>query len=76
MPTTSVLVPKAAMDEDNFSAPGKHNVRSSGQISPIDTKAIAKPMGYPTNQHLRLAAGLTNARHATTHDIRNIMKQL
>ncbi len=37
-------MPKAAMDENDLAVPGKNNVWTPGEILPMQTKAVAKPM--------------------------------
>lgn len=43
-PAALMAVPVAAVNEDDLSAAGEHNVGRSGQIPAVQTKAVAEPV--------------------------------
>src|SRR5688572_8472113 len=51
--TKSALMemPETPMHEDNPLCRRKDEVRSTGQIAPMEAKAIAQPVRFPTNKH-------------------------
>jgi hypothetical protein len=51
------------MDEDHFSPARKDEIRRSGQISPVQTKPIAKRMDETPNDNLRLGVLAFDQRH-------------
>jgi hypothetical protein len=69
-----MLVPEAPVNEDHLPPTWKNDVWRAGQVSPVNAKPITKPMRKPANQHLGLAPGLADARHASPHDVRYIFK--
>jgi len=47
-----MLMPKTPMDKDGQPMPGEHNVRTSRQIAPMQSKAIAGAMQELSNRDL------------------------
>jgi hypothetical protein len=47
-----VAVPETSIDKYNFATAGKHHVRLSGQILPVNPKAISHTMEQTSNFYL------------------------
>jgi hypothetical protein len=61
--TPRVLVPEAAVDEDDFAEPRKHHVGSAGQISGVQAVAETHPMHEPADRHFRLCVLASHTGH-------------
>jgi hypothetical protein len=63
LPATSVLVPKAAVDEYRFSPPRKHEVGASGQIAAMQPKSVPQFVYPLSHDYFRFRVLTANARH-------------
>lgn len=60
---SGVLMPKTAMNEYDFAPRGEHNVRLSGEISPVEPEPVAKAVDHATNCKLWSRIPAANAAH-------------
>ena len=63
-------VPKAPVHKDDFAPRGKHQVRPSRQIFPMQTIAITQSVKQSAHLHFRLHAFGFDLRHYVTADLR------
>lgn len=52
-PASGVLVPKASVDKDCDTQPGQDNIRSSRQVTPMQSEPEAGTVENSTSRHLR-----------------------
>lgn len=60
---TGVHVPKTTVNEDRFPSPGKDQVRSAGQVSPVKPVTISHRMRQAANGHLRSRIPASDCAH-------------
>jgi hypothetical protein len=61
--TISVLVPEAAVDEDDLARRRKDDVGTTGKVSSMQTEAIAQSMSQGTHDQFGLGIPASNAPH-------------
>jgi hypothetical protein len=70
-----MLMPKAAMYEYDFAAPGENDIGRTRQVAPVDPEPVAQSMRHLPDNQLRLTVGFADEGHTSTHDVRNIIKR-
>ncbi len=66
----SVIMPETPIHEHYLPARRKHQIRTPGQIRPMQPVAIPQPMKQPTHLHLRLHPLRFHPRHYPAADFR------
>ena len=61
--STSMLMPEAAVHEDDRPVPGQHEIRRSGKISPVEPEPVAKSVDQPPYGDLGRGVGRFHLRH-------------
>ena len=59
----NVLMPEAAMNEDDLSQPGKDQIGSARQITAVQAEPVSQAMSRPPDRELRLRVRLCDAPH-------------
>lgn len=70
-----VLMPEAAMHEDDLLQPGEHKIRSSGKIGAVEAEPVAHRVRKPPNGELGLGVLLSDSPHvfADVHEPGSLM---
>lgn len=61
--TVRVSVPEASVDEHDFTPPGKHDIRSTGQVSAMQAIPVVHRVEQATDNHLGLRVATSNGGH-------------
>jgi hypothetical protein len=62
-PAPWMTMPEAAVHEDDCSVTCQHNIRTTRKVTPVETKAEAKPVQERTNGSLGDCVPVTDAGH-------------
>jgi len=58
-----VAMPVVAVDLDDFSASGEHDVRAPGQSSALDPESVSHPVEHGADKQLGLGIPVADAGH-------------
>ena len=58
-----MLMPKAAVHENDLASRRKYQIRGTWEVAPVKTKTITQSMRYTSNAHFRLCVPTLDARH-------------
>ena len=61
--STSVLMPEAAVHEDDRPVSGQHEIRRSGKVSPVEPEPVAQSVDQPPYGDLGRGVGRSYLRH-------------